>query len=47
MLKWVEDFEKKSQKQEIDDNSIDLLTFEDLIRTGYMFLENAARERLR
>ena len=47
MLKWVEDFEKKSQTQEIDADPIDLLTIENLIRTGYAFLENAARERMR
>jgi hypothetical protein len=49
MLKWVEDFENKlqTQEKEIDVDSIDLLTIENLIRTGYEFLENAARERLR
>jgi hypothetical protein len=47
LLKWVEDFEKSSQTQEIDAASIDLLTLENLIRVGYEFLENAARERLR
>jgi hypothetical protein len=47
LLKWVEDFETKSQTNEIDADSIDLVTIEDLIRTGYVFLENAARERLR
>jgi hypothetical protein len=47
MLKWVEDFEKRGQTKEIDADSIDLLTIENLIRTGYEFLENAARERLR
>lgn len=47
LLKWVEAFKKENQTQEIDADSIDLLTLEDLIRTGYEFLENAARERLR
>lgn len=47
LLKWVEAFEKENQTQEIDADSIDLLTLEDLIRTSYEFLENAARERLR
>ena len=47
MLKWVEDFKKRGQTQEIDADPIDLLTIENLIRTGYEFLENAARERLR
>jgi len=47
LLKWVEAFEKENQAQEIDADSIDLLTFEDLIRIGYEFLESAARERLR
>jgi hypothetical protein len=47
LLKWVEDFEIKSQKQKIDADSIDLASLEDLILTGYMYLENAARERLR
>jgi hypothetical protein len=47
MLKWVDEFEKKSQTQKIDEDAIDLLTIENLIRTGYKFLENAARERLR
>jgi hypothetical protein len=47
MLKWVDDFEQKSQTQEIDGASIDLSTLENLMRIGYEFLENAARERLR
>jgi hypothetical protein len=47
LLKWVEDFEIKSQTKEIDADSIDLSSLEDLILTGYIFLENAARERLR
>jgi hypothetical protein len=47
LLKWVEDFEIKSQTKEIDADTIDLSILEDLIHTGYMFLENAARERLR
>jgi hypothetical protein len=47
LLKWVEDFEIKDQKQKIDAGSIDLSSLEDLILTGYMYLENAARERLR
>ena len=47
MLKWVEDFEQKRQNKEIDADSIDLLSIENLIRTGYEFLENAARERMR
>ena len=47
MLKWVEDFEQKCQNKEIDADSIDLLSIENLIRIGYEFLENAARERMR
>jgi hypothetical protein len=47
LLKWVEDVEIKSQTKEIDADTIDLSILEDLILTGYMFLENAARERLR
>jgi hypothetical protein len=47
MLKWVEDFENKRQKQEIDSDATDLLIIAELIRTGYVFLENAARERMR
>jgi len=47
LLKAVEDFEKRSKSQEIDAESADLLALEELILTGYVFLENAARERLR
>jgi hypothetical protein len=47
MLKWVEDFEQKSKTGEIDADSIDLPTIQALIHTGYEFLENAARERMR
>jgi hypothetical protein len=47
LLKAVEDLEKRSQSQEIDADSADLLILENLILTGYEFLENAARERLR
>jgi hypothetical protein len=47
LLKWVEDFEKKGSTKEIDTDAIDLSTIENLILTGYVLLENAARERLR
>lgn len=47
LLKWVEKFEEKDQTQKIEADSIDLLSFENLIRIGYEFLENAARERMR
>jgi hypothetical protein len=47
LLKWVEDFEKRNPPEEIDADSTELLTLENLICTGFEFLENAARERLR
>jgi hypothetical protein len=47
LLKWVEAFEKQIQNQETDVDTVDLLILENLMQTGYQFLENAARERLR
>jgi hypothetical protein len=47
LLKWVEDLEKAGQFGTCEVDSVDLLALEELIRTGYKYLENAARERLR
>ena len=47
LLKWVEGLRKKAPSKEIDEDSIDLSIIENLIITGYVLLENAARELLR
>ncbi len=47
LLKWVEAIEGMDRSQEPLEEASALETLEGLIRTGYDYLANAARERLR